>query len=382
MPDGSTARPIFIVGPMGSGTTLMRLIIDSHDDIAVAQETSIMRAYLAHRWIPFHRYGGEWYGRLGWSDEELDARMGDFYRGMFERFAASQGKSRWGEKTPWHAWHLRELARVFPDAQFIAMVRQPGGVAASMKGRFRQTYAGCITHWINITTEQVQRGLELGDRLLVVRYEDLVTDPEVTLREVFAWLDAPWSDRLLAHNEVHAERGTATWVEGATRSDKPIETTRVGAWRDELSEEQLAILRRRVGDLAPFYGYDATDPTVLDPMTVEGSPRSRTLTGTDLAVRKAAFPHLAEDLERTLTPWAGNAMLKPSAFGLSDDDEAVPAALATKSSTATAPTRAKGQGQLTGPKVPSVRDSARLLRAALANTSRRYRRKAREQFSR
>ena len=71
--------PIFIVGPMGSGTTLMRLIVDSHEHIAIAQETSIMRAYLAHRWIPFHRHGGDWYGRLGWSDDELDARMREFY---------------------------------------------------------------------------------------------------------------------------------------------------------------------------------------------------------------------------------------------------------------------------------------------------------------
>ena len=64
-------KPIFIVGPMGSGTTLLRLIVDSHDDIAVAQETSIMRAYLAHRWIPFHRHGGDWYGwsppRVRWA---------------------------------------------------------------------------------------------------------------------------------------------------------------------------------------------------------------------------------------------------------------------------------------------------------------------------
>jgi hypothetical protein len=77
---GTTGRkPIFIVGPMGSGTTLLRLIVDSHDNVAIAQETSIMRAYLAHRWIPFHRHGGDWYPRLGWSDDELDERMREFY---------------------------------------------------------------------------------------------------------------------------------------------------------------------------------------------------------------------------------------------------------------------------------------------------------------
>ncbi len=318
--------PIFIVGPMGSGTTLMRLIVDSHEHIAIAQETSIMRAYLAHRWIPFHRHGGDWYGRLGWSDEELDLRMHDFYAGMFERFAASQGKHRWGDKTPWHAWHLRDLGRVFPDAVFIAMVRQPGAVASSVSERFRQTWGGAVTHWVNTTTEQVQRGIELGDRLLLVRYEDLVTDPETTLREVFGWLDEPWSDRLLEHEKVHAERGTATRVEGASRSDRPIATDRVAAWADGRTEQQLTVLSERAGKLARVYGYDVQDAAVLEPMTVPGSPRQRTLTGTELAVRTALFPELEAELGRDITPWAGNGMLTPDAFGLVKGEGRKPAA--------------------------------------------------------
>jgi hypothetical protein len=310
--------PIFIVGPMGSGTTLMRLIIDSHDNIAIAQETSIMRAYLAHKWIPFHRHGGDWYGRLGWSEDELDDRMRDFYSGMFERFAAEHGKSRWGDKTPWHTWHLRELARLFPDAVFVAMVRQPGAVAASVSERFRPTWDGAVGHWVSTTTEQVQRGSELGDRLLLVRYEDLVTDPGTTLREVFEWLDEPWSDRLLEHHVVHIERGTKKRVEGATRSDKPIQTDRIAAWAEGKTDGELGTLRERAGELAPFYGYDLSDPLALDPMALEGSPRKKTLTGTELAVRRSMFPHLADEFAREIVPWMGNRMLTPGAMGIEE----------------------------------------------------------------
>lgn len=348
----SGGRPIFIVGPMGSGTTLMRLIVDSHDNIAIAQETSIMRAYLAHKWIPFHRHGGDWYGRLGWSDDELDTRMREFYAGMFERFAADQGKRRWGDKTPWHAWHLTELARVFPDAVFIAMVRQPGAVATSVSERFRQTWGGAVTHWVKTTTEQVQRGIELGDRLLMVRYEDLVTDPETTLREVFTWLDEPWSDRLLEHDKVHAERGTAKNVEGATRSDRPIATDRISAWVEGKTPEQLAVLTSKAGPLARFYGYDIEDTDALEPMTVPASPGRKTLTGAELAVRKGLFPELAVDFEREIVPWAGNRMLTPEAIGI-----------------------VKGEGRKKGPAAPAtaagpsvvgeVRRAARRLRSRL-----------------
>ena len=308
-------KPIFIVGPMGSGTTLLRLIVDSHDDIAIAQETSIMRAYLAHRWIPFHRHGGDWYGRLGFSDDELDERMREFYGGMFERWAASQGKKRWGDKTPWHAWQLREIARVFPDAVVLATVRHPGAVAASVSGRFRLGWGGAVSHWINTETELVQRGRELGDRFLLVRYEDLVLDPATTLREVFDWLDAPWSDRLLEHHVVHGERGGPKKVEGGARTDAPISTERISAWTEEATDETVAYLNEKAGGLFEFFGYDRNDPDALTPLTVEGSPRTKTLTGTELAQRRDAFPQLKQ-LDKPMTPWFGNRMLTPEAIGV------------------------------------------------------------------
>lgn len=314
---GGTTRhkPIFIVGPMGSGTTLLRLIVDSHDNIAIAQETSIMRAYLAHKWIPFHRHGGDWYPRLGWSDDELDERMRDFYGGMFERFAAEQGKARWGDKTPWHAWHIREISRLFPDAVILATVRHPGAVSASVSGRFRLGWGGAVSHWINTTTELVQRGQEIGDRLLLVRYEDLVLDPETTLREVFTWLDEPWSDRLLEHHLVHSERGTPSKVEGASRSDDPIDPSRISSWTEKTTAEDIAVMRKRVGGLAAFYGYDLDDVDTFTPMTAAGSPRKKTLTGTDLTARRAEFPELVE-LDKVNTPWVGNQMLTPEAIGI------------------------------------------------------------------
>jgi hypothetical protein len=342
-PAGTTGgKPIFIVGPMGSGTTLLRLIVDSHDNIAIAQETSIMRAYLAHKWIPFHRHGGDWYGRLGWSDEELDARMREFYGGMFERFASQHGKKRWGDKTPWHAWHIREINRLFPDAVILATVRHPGAVAASVSGRFRLGWGGAVNHWINTETELVQRGRELGDRLLMVRYEDLVLDPETTLREVFDWLGEPWSDRLLAHHEVHSERGTPRKVEGATRSDEAIDPSRIAAWTEKASDEEVAVLRKRVDGMAGFFGYDLDDAEVVTPMTVEGSPRQKTLTGTELGRRRDEFPELVQ-LDKPMTPWVGNQMLTPEAIGIVTPKKKAAKQPAAKKAAAPPPARTPAQ---------------------------------------
>jgi hypothetical protein len=60
-----TRGPIFIVSAMGSGSTLLRLILDSHDRIAIPQETGFMRAYNAHQFVPFKWSGRNWAKRMG-----------------------------------------------------------------------------------------------------------------------------------------------------------------------------------------------------------------------------------------------------------------------------------------------------------------------------
>jgi hypothetical protein len=78
----------------------------------------------------------------------------------------------------------------------------------------------------------------------------------------------------------------------------------------------MQVLVDRVGELAGFYGYDLTNPETLTPFDVPSSPGRVTITGTMLAERIAMFPGLKAELERDITPWAGNRMLTPEAFGV------------------------------------------------------------------
>ena len=135
--DGRMAKPIFVVGSSGSGTTLLRLVLDSHPHICIGPETAIMRLVKAHRWVPYWRDGDQWWRRLGLTEEELDLELRNLYGGFFERLARRQGKQRWGEKTPMHVWHMDEIDRLFGDAVFIGTVRHPAASIASTVNRFR-----------------------------------------------------------------------------------------------------------------------------------------------------------------------------------------------------------------------------------------------------
>ncbi len=255
-PTVELARPIFVLGTQRSGTTLLRLLLDSHEHIAIGHETGFMRAVKHTKQIPDYEYGNGWYRRYGVSDEEMNARLRDFYSSIFSQHARGQGKQRWGEKTPLNIFHLADMVEIFPDAQFVTIVRHPGAVAASLL-RWRFDMERAIAYWLTANRRLRRMGRKIGpQRFHLCRYEDLLLRPRETLKPMLHFLGEPWSDNLLRHHEVHAARAATCKVEGGTRSDRPLDPSRLDDWRTVLDEEQLARLRdARLQPLLRHFGY-------------------------------------------------------------------------------------------------------------------------------
>ena len=281
--------PIFIVGPMGSGTTLMRLVLDSHEHIGIPPETGFMRGYQALRFTPFKHSGRDWTARLGWSGEEFDALARDFYDRVFMRYCEQHGKRRWGEKTPLHTWHIEDMARLFPDAQFVGVVRHPYGTIASNMTRFKSRLARASWQWAQPARELAGQAAQRPDRFVIVRYEDLVRRPEPVLRELLEWLGEPWSPSVLEHHTVQAGRGGKRKVEGFSAVDDPIDETRVAKWTTRMLEDHRAWLEERVGPLAEFFGYGLGGPDAVEPVSADGGVL---LHGGELVARIEGFPSL------------------------------------------------------------------------------------------
>jgi hypothetical protein len=281
--------PIFIVGTMGSGSTLLRLMLDSHEGISIPQETGFMRAYNAHQFVPLKWSGRNWARRMGWSREELDAELARFYERIFARHMEQQGKHRWGDKTPLHTWHVDGLARLFPDAVFIGIARHPGGAVGSNMGRFGHSYRRASIHVDRYAREVARQAAEHKDRFVLVRYEELVLSPEAVLRELLDWLGVQWSDRVLDHHTVQVGRGGRVIVEGGNRIDDPIDVSRVDKWHRRMSDRHKRLLAERFTRLAEFYGYAIDDPAVLMPIGANGS---RLIAGAQVDERIEQFGEL------------------------------------------------------------------------------------------
>jgi hypothetical protein len=269
--------PVFLVGSMRSGSTMLRLILDSHPAVAIGPETGFMNAVDATRHIPRFKAGDGWYRQLGWSDEEFDGRLREFYEDIFGRYAVQQGKRRWGEKTPFHTSRVHDMARIFPDARFVGIVRHPGAVARSLERRFHYTFGDAVTYWAATNLDLVRGAATLGDRLLVCRYEDLVREPEPVLKEVLDFLDEPWSPLVLRHHEVQREKGTERVTNGSTVTRDPIDADRAERWAENLAEDESRELKR-AAELAALFGYRPLEARVTDAMPV-AAPDRHTATG-------------------------------------------------------------------------------------------------------
>jgi hypothetical protein len=310
MPDdsGSPAsdRPIFIVGSNGSGTTLLRLLLDSHERIAIPPETGFLRLANAHRWVPYWRLGGQWASHLDLDDDALMTALAGFYGGLFSSYAERRGKARWGDKTPFHVWHLELANRLFPDCQVIGIVRHPGGVVASLRRRFRRGLPGATQHWRRSTAALLQGAVALGDRCAIVRYEELVLQPETTMRALLDWLGEPWSDAVLAHHEVQP----AAQVEGFTRTDEAIDDERVAAWEKRLQGPARDRMVAHTATMAAFLGYT---PDASSPLAALGDEPGRSIaTGED--IRRRRLTHDAGiDWDRPPVPWHEDRLLRPPA---------------------------------------------------------------------
>ena len=316
MPDTGPLRPapvhgpVFIIGAMGSGSTLLRLILDSHDNIAIPRETGFMRAYNAHQFIPYKWSGRNWAKRMGWSRQELDEELARFYDRIFMRNVERHGKQRWGDKTPYHTWHIDDMARLFPEAGFIGIVRHPGACVSSNMTRWRHTVTQAAYHYARYNREIARQAAKVGERFAVVRYEDLVLRPEALLRELLDWLGEPWSPSVLEHHTVQGARGGRVKVEGRSRVDDPIDTSRIAKWTTRMTEGQRKVLRRRLGPLGAFYGYDVDAAEEFAPL------REGTLiaAGPDIDARIELHEHL--DLRTQGTVPVADRMYDPRKVGI------------------------------------------------------------------
>ena len=200
-----------VLGGCGrSGTTLLRVMLDSHPRICCGPEVAL---YLPRPVTRGRIRQLAWLFDLGVDEITAMRRVSDSQAQFIEAFALryceARGKARFAEKTPRNVLVLEYLLSRFPRATFIHVIRDGRDVVCSLRTHPRyqlvdgvpsplhtwNPIAQCADRWVSDTSA----GLAYRDhpRVAEVRYEDLVLRPEETLRPLLDRLGEPWDDHTL-----------------------------------------------------------------------------------------------------------------------------------------------------------------------------------------
>jgi hypothetical protein len=265
----SNDNPIIIGGCARSGTTLMRVILDSHSHIYCGPESYL---FVSNR-ILTKNAREKLASRFEVSIKDIDSFVASssslpkFIETFFRHIANTQGKKRWGEKTPTNVRRLGYIFKQFPNARFIHMLRDGRDNVCSLRRHpSRKIVNGkviplntnnpirnCIERWV----EDVSFGRKfLGDsRYLEIKYEDLVEDQRSTLETVLKFLEEPWDESLLNYYEIKGSSRNFEKFPQNIEATRPIYNKAIGRWKSDLSEDEKKLFKEIAGELLINLGY-------------------------------------------------------------------------------------------------------------------------------
>jgi hypothetical protein len=187
--DRLVTAPVFILCSMRSGSTLLRVLLNSHPEIHAPHELHLryvrvrLRGYLPRRSMQ----------ELGLDADGLRYLLWDR---LLQRELSASGKRIIVDKTPNNVFIPFHLRACWPDARFVFLLRHPAAIVRS-----RRNLRPGIDHDRNV--ERIRRycaALEQARQTYdghTIRYEDLTADPEGVLRGVCGFLGVPWDPAML-----------------------------------------------------------------------------------------------------------------------------------------------------------------------------------------
>jgi hypothetical protein len=282
----------FVVGLTRSGTTLLRMMLDAHRELTIPPEThfvpdlikaaregngtdSMLAALTENRtWGDFGIDADEMRRRL----DTVDAGDGaGAVRAFFNAYAARQGKPRWGDKTPAYMLSVQRIGRTLPESRFIHLIRDGRDVALSQRARAlneQPPAAEQAERWVKRIRKSREQAQTLkGARYVEARYEDLVRDPEPTLRRVCEFIEIDWDPGVLSYHEraaerlsemagelraegEHAQQDAGYRIDNHAPTTKPPDPSKLDKWKREMSPSDVAAYDAVAGDLLRELGYE------------------------------------------------------------------------------------------------------------------------------
>ena len=188
--DRLVERPGFVMCTLRSGSTLLRVLLDSHSQIHCPHEIHLryLSVGLDAKWAEGSMK------EMGLDQRRLEYLLWDR---LLHRELASSGKPRLVTKTPNDVFIADRIMECWPDAKLVFLLRHPAAIVRSRKN----IQADGADQDKNV--ELIRRYCEALEHAretypgVTIRYEELTSDPAPTMRRVCEHLEVPWEPGML-----------------------------------------------------------------------------------------------------------------------------------------------------------------------------------------
>ena len=278
MSEASSPELFFIIGSPRSGTTLLQSICMSARGVYVPPETHFLTRFPSHRALDTPE---RWEEALleveevsrrdelpmkGFRAHEASAErtQSGLLRLWLESCGRSQG-ARWvGEASNVHTRDALHLAKLFPRAKIIHMIRDPRDVAVSQREAWGYSVTRASLRWRDELRVHQRASVALNPtRYRAVRYERLVSSPLREIKALCAWFGWPFQEEMLRPH-LRSSSGFATREVHKLRSLQPITASRVGRWRETLTAREVMRVELFCGGVMDELGYERAERGVLE----------------------------------------------------------------------------------------------------------------------
>ena len=278
-----TDRPIFIVGVHRSGTTLLRYMLNSNPRIHIPPESDFIPnffgrkpteslsdkriAHILNVIFTRYRFVREWQGEppdlVQFIDSMPDRTPAAFLDTLYCAYASQNNADRWGDKTPIYSSYIDLISKIFPQAQFIHLIRDGRDVALSMLETwgpkdFHIDILFTARNWVNRTSRARNAGHQLGpDQYYELRYENLVQDPERELRPLCEFLNEAYIAAMAEPHRLGRTQIEAGSFHAPVRN--PPNPNRIKRWQQEMAQPDLRLFQHIARDLLEELDYSLPD---------------------------------------------------------------------------------------------------------------------------
>lgn len=233
----SSVPCFFILGHPRAGTTLLRVLLDAHPDVTIPPEFPVI-PLLAYRYTETEQ----------WDETTIRSFVDQTYR----------------DPTLGHR-SIKHLLKMFPEARFVCLVRDYRDMFCSlrdMNGVQIETSNVALqaSRWKYVARQFLSYQKKYPDRFFLVRYEDLVSQPEYIFRKISGFLDIPY-DQSVFDFYLEKEKIIETHsFENVQRFHRhllyPVNTSRMNIWQGKMSSEEVALADQIAGRYADQFGYE------------------------------------------------------------------------------------------------------------------------------